>query len=116
MPSFRFEWDESVSKFLSDLVEEAFAGEQLPDEIRYDLRQEPACDAILFEVSCHFQVPRGEASVSFTLNTGTGGLHCVGDPWPEPSVSGVSVTVNDGNMIHMWDEKSKTWHEIGMEE
>lgn len=103
-------WDNAMARFLGEIINQAFPGEDLPATISYSSTRIPACDAILYEVGTDFEVGEGIASVSFTFNTGEGGLRCIDAPVPPPSVSNIHLTYEDEEgEEHHWDADTNTW-------
>lgn len=118
MPRFKFEWDDAISSYLDELVSEAFAGKTLPDEIDYSISQEPALDALLYEVSCEFSTPEGAVSARFTMDTqagsfafdvGEGSYRFISGSGTEPSFSNASMELTNANGTRTWDPDGRAW-------
>lgn len=103
-------WDGAMARFLGEITDHAFPGEELPAIITYSGSRIPACDAILYEVVADFELGEGFASVSFTFDTGEGGLGCIDGPVSPPSISSVQVTYEDEKGgEHRWDPETGVW-------
>ena len=103
-------WDDAMARFLGEIIGRAFPGEELPAVITYSESSIPACDAILYRVAADFGLGEGFASVSFTFNTGEGGLRCIDDPVPPPSIGSVRVTYEDEEGgEHRWNPDTGEW-------
>jgi hypothetical protein len=103
-------WDDAMARFLGEIIDQAFPGEELPAIITYSGSRIPACDAILYKVVAEFGLGGGMASVSFDFDTGEGGLGCVDDPVPPPSISSVQATYEDEKGgEHRWDPDTGEW-------
>lgn len=102
-------WDDVMARFLGEIIDRAFPGEDLPETISYYSFQMPADDAIIYEVGTDFELGEGMASVSFTFDAGEGGLGCIGDP-VTPSISSVQVTYEDEKGgEHRWNPDTGEW-------
>ncbi len=119
MPRFKFEWDDAISSYLDELVSEAFASEALPDEIDYSISQEPALDALLYEVSCEFSTPEGTVSVRFTMDAqagsfafdvSEGGYRFISGSGAEPSFPNASIELTNADGARAWDPDGRAWH------
>ena len=103
-------WDDAIARFLGEVIDQAFPGEELPDTITYSSFQMPADDAIIYDVASEIELGEGMAMVSFDFNTGEGGLRPIDAPVPPPSIGNVQVTFEDEEgEEHRWDADTNTW-------
>lgn len=103
-------WDDAMARFLSEIIDRAFPGGDLPEAISYSSFQIPADDAIIYEVDTDFELGEGMASVSFDFDTGEGGLRPIDAPVPPPSIGNVRVTFADEEgEEHRWDPDTGKW-------
>ena len=103
-------WDDAMARFLGEITDQAFPGEELPAIITYSGSRIPACDAILYEVVADFGLGEGFASVSFTFDTGEGSPRSIDAPVPPPSIGNVRVTFADEEgEEHRWDPDTGKW-------
>lgn len=103
-------WDDVMARFLGEIIDRAFPGEDVPETISYSSFQMSADDAIIYEAGTDFELGEGMASVSFDFDTGESGLRPIDAPVPPPSIGNVRVTFADEKGgEHRWDPDTGEW-------
>ena len=115
----RYEYEKVIETTTNDVLNRAFPGMRLPNCIDYEVRDERACDAIIYHIWLKFMLGQAQVSMDFSLDTGMGGLIRIvpGEPEPEPQpsvhniklVAELPVGCFGSDETYSWDEKSGAW-------
>lgn len=111
---YRYAYDDMVANAIDEVLARALPVNLVPTVLSFDTCEVPACDAMLLNVSCEFEIRGFKFEFEMGLNTGEGGLRCIDDPEPEPFVTNATLTCegysDDGNFLaYIWDTDTPEW-------
>ena len=120
--SIKYKYHDVIAETCKTIFEDVFDEDEIADEIEYDADWQPACDAHILNIFVNWKTERTRVGVSYTLDTGTGGLYLVKDgpkfrlkttkdaEFSNVSISKTILDENDNEIAEFeWNGDTRKW-------
>ena len=127
--SIKYKYHDVIAETCKTIFEDVFDEDEIADEIEYDADWQPACDAHILNIFVNWKTERTRVGVSYTLDTGTGGLYLVKDgpkfrlkttkdaEFSNVSISKTILDENDNEIAEFeWNSENRKWTSVSSED